>query len=163
MTIEVASKKVFSNRDATPDEQAAGVEYISGGSLREPDLIDRDIEDGSVRSKLDKDQGNIAITVLPGENLGQLSVNVQFEGKSGEREICLQEQDKLLQEAAVWLEDILSDFGCDFKADIEALPCPHAVARLQIGLATKRLMGLNVESSLTTPGPRNEMVSKRRI
>jgi len=139
MAIEVTSKIIHSDRGATVEETNAGVEYVADTQLTAPDLVDNRIEDKALRMTLQKDEGNISITVLPGEQLGQFSVNVQFEGKSGEHEICLKEQDTLLQYAADWLGEILSDFGCDFKAQIEALPCPHAEARLQLDLAAKRL------------------------
>src|SRR6185436_144590 len=115
MTIQVTSKKVYSDKEPTPDERAAGVEYLKGGQLTEPGIVDRRIEDKVLRMTLEKDEGNISITVLPGDQLGQLSINVQFEGKSGEHDICLKEQDALLQHAAEWLDEILSDFGCNFR------------------------------------------------
>jgi hypothetical protein len=141
MAIQVTSKKVYSDKEPTPEERAAGVEYLEGGQLAEPELVDRRIEGKALRMMLEKDEGNISITVLPGDQLGQLSVNVQFEGKSGEHDICLQEQDALLQHAAEWLDEILSDFGCNFRAQIESLPCPHTAIRLQIDLAARRLAG----------------------
>src|ERR1017187_8437528 len=113
--IEVTGTKVHSDRVPTQAESAAGVEYVNDTQLKEDDLIDARIENPVLRVSLGKNEGNISITVLPGEHLGELSINVQFEGKSGEHEICLKEQDTLLQEAADWLNEILSDFGCDFK------------------------------------------------
>jgi hypothetical protein len=147
MAITVTSKKIYSDKDPTEDERIAGVEYVKNGGLAEPELVDKRIENEVLRMRLPKDEGNISITVMPGERLGQMSVNIQFEGKSGEREFCLKEQDTLLQHAADWLNDILSDFGCDFKARIESLPCPHAEARLQIDLAARRLEGAQLETA----------------
>lgn len=142
--IMVIEKTVYSDREPTPDETAAGVTYARGGVLAAPDLADKAIQDERIRQGLKRDQGNISITVLPGERLGELTVNVQFEGKSGERDLCIGQQDALMQEAGDWLESILGGFGCDFRASIRALPCPKAEARLHVDLAAKRLQGVKV-------------------
>jgi len=162
MAVKVTSKKVLSDRVPTQAETDVGVEYLRKGQLTASDLVDRRIEDKRLRERLKEDEGNISITVLPGERLGELSINVQFEGKSGAHEICLQEQDDLLQHTAEWLSEILSDFGCDFEAEIEALPCPHAEARLRIDLAAKRLAGeVVIEIPPRFPGPENKRAHHR--
>jgi hypothetical protein len=143
--IQVISKRVYSGKPAEPEETAANVQYLAQGGLRHEDLVDRDIEHTSLREGLPIDEGNISITVLPGERIGELSANIQFEGKSGEREICLKEQDELLQYATEWLSDILSGFGMEFHAEIEASPCPHAAARIRVDLAARRLEGAKIQ------------------
>jgi hypothetical protein len=162
MAIRVGRKRVLSNKTATTAEREAGVTYDSQGTLPADDLIDQVIEDEKVRIKLDRDEGNISVTILPGDRLGDLCVNVQFEGKSGERELCLQEQDMLLQHASEWLADLLDEFGCDFEASFDARPCPHAAARLQIDRAARLLtrehaiehkIDLRVGGQRVVPGP----------
>src|SRR5262245_28425457 len=107
----VIAKAVYSRKTPTPQEAEAGVAYQPGG-LKHPELVDHAIEDPVTREKLPKDRGNISITVLPGEELGEFTFNVQFEGKRGEHEFCVHEQDALFQEAAGWLSEILGELGC---------------------------------------------------
>lgn len=136
--VRVVAKAIYSQKSPTPQEAEAGVTYEDGG-LKYPELIDKKIENPVEREKLPKNRGNISITVLPGDELGEFTFNVQFEGKRKEYEFCVQQQDELFQEAAAWLSEILGELGCDFEAVMEAEPCPHAESRVQLALAARRL------------------------
>lgn len=132
---------VYSALEPTPEEQRDGIVYQPDGELTHPELIDEVIEDKKFRSGMLPNAGNISITVLAGEELGDISVNVQFEGKHKLYDQCLRNQGDLFDAASVWLGDLLEELGGDFDIVIEAKPCPHTGERLPLKHSADNLVG----------------------
>lgn len=139
--IHVSDKVVYSDRMPTPEEQAANVAYKAQGDLSIPEMVNREIEDPDVRSKIPPGEGNICVSIQPGDELGQLSFNVQFEGRRGDYDFCLDEHDKLLLHVAEWVKDLLSELDADFDVTIESKPCPNTERRIEIDLASRIMEG----------------------
>lgn len=101
-----------------------------------PDLVDYEIQDERFRERLDEREGWISIAVCPGEEkIGELYVNVQFEGPRGDPDRCMGEQNMLLQEASVWLKEFLekmSPEGAKWNLRFDAQPCPKSTVALAI-------------------------------
>ena len=123
---------VYSPLLQTAAEQDANISYQETGDLSHPETVDKEIEDSEYRSKLPVDAGNISITVLALEELGDISVNIQFEGKRGLYNECLRNQSELLDAASGWIGEFLEQLGGDFDIVIEAKPCPFATERLPL-------------------------------
>jgi hypothetical protein len=120
-------------------ERQDNIIYTAQGGLSEPQLVDSAIEDPKVRENLAPNAGKISITVMAGEELGQVSINVQFEGKRGRYDFCLQNQGELFEAASGWLGELLAELGGDFDVRIEAKPCPHTEERLPLRRAANIL------------------------
>src|SRR5207237_825267 len=82
------------------------------------------------RSALKEHEGDIAIIVESGEELGDIKIALQYEGEKGKHKQCLSEQGSLLVEASVWLKDIYSEFDGYFTVEMVSHPCPHGDSRL---------------------------------
>jgi hypothetical protein len=150
--VRVAEKLVYSDREAAPEERDAGIVYTRRGDVRRPELINREIEDREHRKRIPLGAGNICIGIHAGDELGELSFNVQFEGKSGEREFCLGEQNALLHDVSEWMHEFLTTVGHEdgeFVVTVEGKPCPFADRRLELEIATKHLEGRSHEIEQT--------------
>lgn len=115
----------------------AGVEYAPAGYLSKPDMVNKDIEDVATRSKIPEKEGNICITILPGEHLGELSFNVQFEGRYGDYDFCLNEHNELLLSVSEWIQELFGELATNFEAVVESRPCPKSAQRVKINLAAQ--------------------------
>lgn len=81
------------------------------------------------------DEGNLVISILPGDELGEFYVTVQYDGAEGHFGECIQRQGAQLDEIWKQVKGFLENhFGKEFEADIfTALPPgapPGAVAEL---------------------------------
>lgn len=139
--LKVTEAVIYLDREPTEAEEAAGVAYRPGGQLSQPDLVNRKIEDAGERARIPAGEGNISITIAPGDELGELSFNVQFEGRRGDYDFCLQHHNELLEQVSDLLAEILSDFGADFEVKLESLPCPKTELRVQLDLTQQILEG----------------------
>ncbi len=109
-----------------PAERLPGIEYSTDPAPRE--LVDAEIESEEYREQnLDAKlkEGILCITVAPGDALGEVAVNVQFEGAVGQWDECVGRQGAVLADSLAWLRDFFSQLG-DFDASISASPCPKA-------------------------------------
>jgi hypothetical protein len=141
----VKSIVVYSALPPTEEELRAGIVYTEAGDLRNPELVDKAIEDPETRSRLASNQGEISITVVAGDELGQVSINVQYEGKRGLYDVCLQNQGELFEVASGWLGEFLGELGADFEVEIEAKPCPKTAKRLPLKQAAANLEVRSIE------------------
>ena|ERR1700683_1916253 len=133
---------VHSDLQPTLEEHKANIIYTNGGGGRfDQELVDEGIQDEEVRSKLRANDGCISITVVPGIELGQVAINVQFEGKQGLHDLCLQNQGDLLEAASGWLAEVLAELGADFNVRFEAKPCHKTDKRLPLKRAAEILTG----------------------
>lgn len=148
--VTVSKIVVYSGLEATPDEKERGIIYVRDGALRHQEAVDKEIEDAKFRTGLDDGAGVVSITVIPGDELGQFSVNVQFEGRrtgqQREYDFCLEQQGALLIDASKCLGELLRELGVDFEVEIEAKPCPHTNLRLPLQQAAN-LLGFRVATS----------------
>jgi hypothetical protein len=129
-------------RAVHPADTTHHVEYKTG-PVAGPALKNLEIECDSVRLALRHDneqrEANICITIQPGEQLGQLRICTQYEGKKGETESCLNGQNDLAMKVSEWLEDLLGDATEEWDVVIDAEPCPKAVSRYRIVEAARRM------------------------
>jgi hypothetical protein len=136
---QVKKKVVYSERQPTAQEQAANVIYQKDGELAKPEMVNRAIEDPEVRSKIPLGKGNICISIQAGDTLGDLSFNVQFEGRRGEYDFCVHEHNELLLGVSDWLQEILGQFEGNFDVTLESKPCPKTDVRVALDLAERIL------------------------
>ena len=87
--VNISEIVVHSVLPPTDEERQTGVVYDGDRELSNPELVDKEIEDSEERKRLKNNAGNISITVESGERLGQVSINVQFEGENGRYDFCL--------------------------------------------------------------------------
>ena len=155
---------VHSTLARTDDERDAGIVYTAEGGLSEPELIDTEIEDRERRRRLAATAGNISITVVPGSELGQVSINVQFEGKHGKYDLCLENQGELFTEASGWLSELLAELGADYDVRIEARPCPNTDKRLPLKHAAEIIERVSERArSRATTGARVEHGARHTV
>ena len=110
----------------TPAEQQPGIEYRTEEAPRE--LVDVEIESEEYRRRnLDaaSQEGILCITVAPGGTLGEVAVNVQYEGAVGQWDECVGRQGAVLVDSLAWLRELFDQLG-NFEASIAASPCPKA-------------------------------------
>jgi hypothetical protein len=114
-----------------------------------PGMVDKKIEADEERMKLVPGEGNICIGIQPGDQLGELYINVQYEGPKGMTDLCMKGQNNLLVTASDWLKDIFSEFDGDWDVTVEGVPCPKTSLNLAINEATHVLdNSLDLESAL---------------
>ena len=89
-------------------------------------LVDHAIEGHDQRRHLRPGEGILCLTVAPGDALGAVAVNVQYEGPIGAWDECVESQDQALGQALTWLEDFFASFAGDFEATLHHVPCPKA-------------------------------------
>lgn len=130
--VSVTEMVVISELAPTSEEEADKLQYRKAGDIPTPELIDRAIEDREERRQIPANGGLISITVLPGDEVGQLAVNVQFEGPYGDYDLCLENQGDLLKAASTWLGELLKELGGEFDIRIVAKPCPNTDKRLPL-------------------------------
>jgi hypothetical protein len=136
MALKVTSTTVYVPETKKPAGQAepAGVNY----STEKPppavtQMVDHEIEKHEFRENLASGEGQLCITVEPGDDeLGQISVGVQFEGQIGAYNKCVEQQQLELEHAAAWLEAFFDQLGGDFEVSVAAVPCPKATDPLKL-------------------------------
>ncbi len=114
--------------------------HESTASLPRAELVDHEIEAHCYRKGFEADEGVFCVTIQPGDELGQLHVNVQFEGPIHNYEFCMDNQNDVLLNVAEWLRDFLvgeEGLGGDFVVDLDGAPCPEAEQRLVVDLAAR--------------------------
>jgi hypothetical protein len=117
-----------------------------------PEMRDEAIEADERRRYLKDGEGNLCITVAPGEELGELHVSLQFEGPKGQHNPCMADQNELLVEGSEWLKKLLIElYGekAELEVEIAGNPCPKAELPLQIELAAEVLQGrIQIEQAI---------------
>ena len=115
-----------------------------------PDLVDYDIQDGPKRLRLKKGEGLISIAVQAGDAaIGDLYVNIQYEGPKGQPDLCMAGQNALLESASEWLHRLLEELAPEdggWNLRIDAQPCPKATVGLRLDRAVQRLEGRRKQS-----------------
>jgi hypothetical protein len=104
-----------------------------------PDMVEHTIESPVYRRGFKPDDAEICIGVQPGDELGQIFINVQLEGAPQQYNACIQKQNDILKDASQWLTEIFGEFGADWEVDITALPCPKATDKLELEKVVLRL------------------------
>ncbi len=159
--VAVTKIVVYSDRKASEDEVKDEITYDPQGDLTCPEAVDTAIEDPESRSKLPANAGNISLTVVAGDELGDITVNIQFEGKRGLHDQCLRNSGSLLDAASTWLGEILGELDGEFDLEIEAKPCPHAAERLPLKRAAENLVGHG--RNLEVEGRSQKVVVKHEV
>ena len=136
---QVKEKSIYSDQEPTPEEVAAGVIYQPEDDLPRPEMVNKEIEDPEEREKIPKGEGNICISIQPGEELGELTFNVQFEGRRGDYDFCVENHNELLLHVSDWIGELLSELGTDFDVFIDSKPCPKTEQRVEVDLAAQIL------------------------
>lgn len=136
---QVKKKVVYSDRQPTAQEEADDVIYQKDGELAKPDMVNHAIENPKERERIPRGKGNICISIQAGDTLGDLSFNVQFEGKRGDYDFCVHEHNELLLGVSDWLQELLGQFEGDFDVTLESKPCPKTDVRVALDLAERIL------------------------
>lgn len=137
--ISVKKKVVYAEEVANLHEREADVIYEKNGQLSKPDMVNRDIEKPEHREKIPEGQGDISITIQIGEELGEISFNVQFEGRRGDYDFCINQHNDLLLHVNEWIADLYGELAAEFEARIESDPCPITERRVAVALASEVL------------------------
>lgn len=162
--VTVNKKTIYSDKKPTKDEATAEIVYRKPETavsqkhhvLPKPNMVDLQIEDREERIRIPDGEGNIAISIQHGEDLGELYVNIQFEGTYGQYEFCLNGHNDLLLTTSEWLYELLGEFAAEFDAEITSEPCPHPEQRVALVEATQRLNGTHqteVRGRIPVPVP----------
>lgn len=126
------------------------VEFVEG-DYAGPVLKNTDIEDPDKRSELAPEEANICIAVQPGEDeIGQLHVCVQYEGKKGLTNECMQGQNDMSAHLGEWLNELFADCEADWDFQIHAEPCPKADEPYRLQEITSRILGQTVKQDVQT-------------
>jgi|GEM_PF-3846965 len=156
--------RIYVDRPLTPEEKVDG-KFVQG-TAPGPDLVNPEIVEHEHRRDLDTGEGIICIAVRPGETLGELYVNVQFEGQIGKYEDCMAGHNRLLLQASDWLRGALEQLlPQDATVDVElvASPCPDAKTRPPVENAALTILeGRIVYTTSTTNVSRNVNTSTLR-
>ena len=136
-TIKVTQQTIF--KDQLSAEEQQDPRFAQGSP--EPDMRNTDIEDDDYRMRLEDNTGNLCIGIQPGDELGEMIINIQFEGKKSRWNQCMTGQNGLLLHASHWLADILGDLDedGDWEITLEAKPCPNADVVLELDAASQIL------------------------
>jgi len=112
-----------------------------------PDMKNAEIEATKVRRRLAEDIAKICVAVMPGdEHIGDVYVNVQFEGRKGLHDPCMQGHNELLTGTARVLKDIFDELGGDWEATLASQPCPTTSVSVALQRAQTALeVGLDLE------------------
>jgi hypothetical protein len=154
--IRVTSNEVYLNRALRPEEEGGG--GYAQGLPPGRDLHDLELESHAHRQHFQEGEGDISIIVEAGERLGEIAVCVQFEGQivgqvRQKADACVARQNDLIQDSALWLHEILSQFESDFTASIVSAPCPLAsTGLLDVRAAARRLTGAEVSAPVSVEG-----------
>jgi hypothetical protein len=145
---ELTEAEKEANEIADADKKKTDITY-QVGRLGGPDLHDVNLESHEIRRNLKGREGWICLGVRAGEELGDISIAIQFEGPTdrghGEPDLCIDGQNRLLEAASGWIAEVLGSLEADFDGTIETEPCPKATKPLAIVEAVQRL-----DSSVTT-------------
>ena len=98
-------------------------------------------------------EGNLVISILPGDDLGEFYVTVQYDGAEGRFDECIQRQGAQLDEIWKQVKGFIEiHFGKEFEADIfTALPPgapPAVVAELPVELRVQVSRHVQLSSNL---------------
>jgi hypothetical protein len=133
--VRVTEQVIISDRQPTEAEQAAGVVYDPAARLAHPEMINTEIQDRAMREAIPSGMGKISVSIQPGARLGQLVINVQFEGRRGHYDFCVNEHNRLLLEVGDLVQEILGELGGYFDVKLCSLPCPQASQPVTLDLA----------------------------
>lgn len=112
------------------------VREISDPANELPELAevkDIEIETHEFRAGYSTGEGIVCLSLLPGDEAGQIIVNVQFEGPVGAWEECNQQQSIHLAEAWRWVREFLeANFKGEYRVELDMVPCPKAGTRIEL-------------------------------
>ena len=133
------------------------------------DLADRALENRATRQTKINDAeakapgaalGILCVTIEPGDELGELYLNTQFEARPGDYEGCQAGQNELAKAGAGWLRDLIQRIapaGAEWTIDIHSEKCKEAQTEPPVETLIRVLEGHEAASE-TGPvlGPVNE-------
>jgi len=131
MPIQVIKKKLYKNNE-----------------MPGPDMVNKEIESVEYRENLEIGEADICVRIKPGKQLGEIYVNVQFEGKRGEYDWCQMHQNELLLETSKHLKKIIGKLFVNTNISIEGKPCPKA--KIPMSIQTASEIFENVKNSVKT-------------
>lgn len=139
--------------DPTPDYRPPDVSVRAAESpaAKAPPTLycDREIEDPAKRSVLAPNQGYLSLSVVAGdEQIGDISVSIQFEGPNKQPDACLAGHNVAIEDASAALKGILDRLapeGTEFSVRFDHLPCPKIPFGIDVQRAVHRLEGRAAE------------------
>lgn len=158
MSIRVTDTKVFGpgHLDGKPATPPSANPAANAG-----EMPDRSLEADDVRVWLKDNEGYLCIGIQPGAELGEIFVNVQFEGPKGQYNRCMDGQNQALATTSAWMEEIIGSLGGEYTAEIESEPCPKATTPVAIEHASAILESVeSVMESRTQAELRSEMENR---
>jgi hypothetical protein len=102
-------------------------------------LKDAELESSERRAGFDEKEGLLSFQVEPGDELGELTISIQFEGTKGAHASGVKHQLKHLEQATDWLRELLGELEAPWDVDLVSVPCakteePFDVRRVQARL-----------------------------
>ena len=142
MSIKVVHKAVY-NREMEPGKRSIPPSGNPDASAAE--MPNRSLEADDLRNRLKDNEGWLCVGVQPGSELGEVYVNVQFEGPKGKYDVCMAGQNHVLTTAASWLEEAIGELGGEYDVAIESEPCPKATVPVAIETTARILERRSIE------------------
>jgi hypothetical protein len=118
------------------------------------DVHDPEIEDREVRKteithceaglRPGTKVGMLSFIIEPGEELGELYFNTQYEAMPGEHDACQDGQNKLLLDGGAWLRELLDRIASDdavWDIEIHPVPCPSTNVPVPVERVVETLRG----------------------
>ncbi len=126
MPLILTHNKAFLPR-AVNEREAADphVEYIHG-SCPGTEMKSQVLESDEVRKGLKETEAYLHIAVLPGEALGEIFVNVQYEGQKGLTEQCMKGQNDMAAAVADFVGEVLGQAEGHWEYALDSQPCSKA-------------------------------------
>jgi hypothetical protein len=137
MAIKSKGAKLYHDGDlaAAP----AGVPHVRA-ELPGPNMTNLEIEDPARRAKLKPEEGDICVSVMPGDDrIGDVRVNLQFEGKKGAHDLCMLGHNDLLEQTSGILKELFDDLGGEWEVTLGSKPCPAAKVPVRLEVAAVAL------------------------
>jgi hypothetical protein len=128
--------------------------------LHDPVLEDREVRKDAIsdcEASTGLKVGMMSVSIEPGDELGELFINTQYEAVPGEHDACQRGQNQLLLDGSAWLRELLEKISqplVDWDVEIYPVPCQQTRVPVPVERAIDVVNGTRVQTQV---GPRPEV------